>query len=65
MTDLLCFTSQALAPCLAPHAAIPNRTLMSQACQIHPQALSDFELDLCVSLNWEVTKVLRAANLLQ
>ncbi|GAB4818443.1 hypothetical protein N2152v2_005489 [Parachlorella kessleri] len=45
--------------------AIPNRTLMSQACQIHPQALSDFELDLCVSLNWEVTKVLRAADLLQ
>lgn len=30
---------------------------MSQACQIHPQALSDFELDLCLSLNWEVTKV--------
>ena len=64
MTDLPKPTS----PFLGLHpscAAIPNRTLMSQACQIHPQALSDFELDLCVSLNWEVTKVLRAADLLQ
>lgn len=46
-------------------AAVPNRALMSRACQIHPQALSDFELDLCISLNWDITKLLRAHDLLQ
>ena len=44
--------------------SIPNRSLMSQATQANPQALSDFELDMLTSLNWDVAAVLRRAGLL-
>lgn len=53
-----------LPPLLPLPAAIPNRTLMSLACQLHPQVLTDFELDLCLSLRWGLTGVLRAAGVL-
>ena len=44
--------------------SIPNRSLMSQATQANPQALSDFELDMLTSLNWDAAAVLRRAGLL-
>jgi hypothetical protein len=43
---------------------IPNRSLMSQATHVHPQALADFELDLLFSLEWDVAAVLRQHRLL-
>jgi hypothetical protein len=38
---------------------IPNRTLMSQAVRMYPQALSDFELDICCLLDWNVSQVFK------
>ena len=43
---------------------IPNRSLMSQACHLNATAISDFELDLLFSLNWNAAAVLRLHGLL-
>jgi hypothetical protein len=56
--------TRCLLPPSPPPVEIPNRTLMSQATCIHPQALTDFELDLCTSLDWDIASVLRAHALL-
>ncbi|KAL4447914.1 hypothetical protein ABPG75_005133 [Micractinium tetrahymenae] len=44
--------------------SIPNRSLMSQATRVDAQALSDFELDLLFSLDWDAAGVLARQGLL-
>ena len=47
-----------------PCAEVPNRSLVSLATGVDPQALSDCELDVLKSLDWDVAAVLRARGLL-
>lgn len=44
--------------------SIPNRSLLSQATRVDAQALSDFELDLLFSLDWDAAGVLARQGLL-
>jgi hypothetical protein len=45
-----------------PAAEIPNLTLMSQSAQVNSKALAELEMEICVSLDWDVSSVLRAHN---
>ncbi|PSC73944.1 hypothetical protein C2E20_3151 [Micractinium conductrix] len=44
--------------------SIPNRSLMSQATSVDPQALTDYEMDLLQSLDWDVAGLLAQQGLL-